>query len=443
MHKIDNLIYDPARLILYSADIDRRIIEDNVPQDDDFLDMKERIDRIDSSSMIDPKYRFPTDGGICLTYKCQLRCEYCSFCSTNESKFQINQDDINKFIKYLIKNIIINKYSSGESKTLKITFSGGGEPTFNWSLFYNTVEFIKAECVKYNIEYRLNLTTNGLITTDQARYITHNFNEAMISFDGLPFLQDQNRKNGNYTSSKNVLNTIEIFDNSEIDYIIRSSVWQKDYHYMKEIANFLYSNFKNFASWSVMPVMPIGRAIENNEKKSLFDYKNDYISYFLEAYDHIRTNYGMGNIDTPFISNNITGIFCGAVFGEGMWLLPDNRLVECLDAINDSPVLGEVIDGRVALKETYYDALFAQYRLKFFECRNCIAYRFCKGGCPIKFVRHNNSDSASWECRTIVSYWEKLFKKLWTSENYLGWHLEGVETPRIKGLQVYKLIKNQ
>jgi radical SAM protein with 4Fe4S-binding SPASM domain len=117
--------------------------------------------------------------------------------------------------------------------------------------------------------------------------------------------------------------------------------------------------------------------------------------------------------------------------------------LECLDAKEEAPVLGEISDGKVKLKDNYHDTLFAKYREKFYECSDCLAYRFCKGGCPIKFLRKNTDDYAAWECSMVVEYWRSLFGKLWAKkeEEYFGWHLEKIHISECPEADVYKLKK--
>ena len=439
MFNIDNFIFDPCRLILFSKDIDKSVIETYIPNDDDFFDSKWRLDKLPLSSNINQKLRLPTEGGICLTYKCQLHCNYCSFKSTEHSVFQIQQKDINGFINYLIKNIVISNFYSDEKKKLEISFSGGGEPTFDWTIFKQTVEYIKAKCNEHNIEYELNMTTNGVMSSEQAEYITNNFHGVMVSFDGLPSLQNQNRNNKNFLSADTVIKTIHIFDKSDLVYTIRSSVWQKDFHLLKDIAKFLYEEFNRFDGWSIMPVIPVGRALEEHRVKNMFTYKENFIEYYFQVYEYIKNEFKKENIRTPLIMNDLVGIFCGAVYGEALWLFPDNRIIECLDAIDVSPVLGKIENGIIQLKDIYYDNLFDKYREKFYECSECLAYRFCKGGCPIKFLRNGTSSHAAWECSMTVEYWKTLFKKIWDGESCFGWRLERISIPKHPNMDIYKL----
>ena len=83
MHKIDNFIFDPTKLILYSDAVEKNFITQYIPNADDYLESRWRLEKIPKSSIINQKLNLPTEGGICLTYKCHLHCEYCSFKSTN------------------------------------------------------------------------------------------------------------------------------------------------------------------------------------------------------------------------------------------------------------------------------------------------------------------------------------------------------------------------
>lgn len=118
------------------------------------------------------------------------------------------------FIKDIIKKRTIKKLLTKKNDPLIINFTGGGEPTYEWDLLKNAVAFVRRQCADNNIPLYLKMTTNGMLSNEQIKFISENFNELMISYDGLSEIQNSNRicPNTKDTSSM-VEHTIREFTN--------------------------------------------------------------------------------------------------------------------------------------------------------------------------------------------------------------------------------------
>lgn len=84
--------------------------------------------------------------------------------------------------------------------------------------------------------------------------------------------------------------------------------------------------------------------------------------------------------------------------------MPGGNIISCLESKEFSSIIGNIHNGIVDISKTYKSLLVEKYKEKFEECRNCMAYRFCKGGCPLKFLYNDKAseEAAIWECKINV-----------------------------------------
>ncbi len=160
MHKIGNYVFDSDRLIIYKDDIDEQtisIINETFPADENYEKVFSRLKELNAEKMKMDKITV-SDAGICLTYNCNLRCTYCGYSSSNNSNDKLKQSDIEVFIKDIIKKRTIKKLITKKDEPLVISFTGGGEPTYEWDLLQNVIFFIKSQCEDNNIPLYLKMT---------------------------------------------------------------------------------------------------------------------------------------------------------------------------------------------------------------------------------------------------------------------------------------------
>lgn len=368
------------------------------------------------------KDKFPIFGGIAVTYDCQLRCSYCANSSEENNCYRTDIDDVTVFVKYLIRNFKIRKLIDNDIEVITIYLTGAGEPTYDWSLFCSVVENIRRLCKSENVRCRINLTTNGILTDTQLEYICHNIDVFMVSFDGLPDIQNKSRRfNDRSKSSDIVLNTLKKLDKFGANYTIRSTLWHADLKYIKEMFHFIYGELENFREWSINIITSTGRASEYSIKGKQYDVDRffcDYIDITNEAIE----KYNGSKTSIFFVTNSLCGIACGLSDANTPFLYPNKNLHVCIDAADLSPNVGYILDGKVILNESYSKDFFYVYYDKYFNCKDCIAFRFCAGGCPINSMRENNLDSVKFECEFIKKYYEYIFNRILEGKEAFGWY---------------------
>ena len=447
LFKVNNYIFDSQRLIFYPSCVsqgDMKVINSVVLANDNYAELSSELCKLDADNL-NARYSLPTTVGICLTYKCQLKCNYCSFESEKDG-MELDVQTIHTFINFLIRNILIKKISTKKVDPLTIYFTGGGEPTLNWALFVETVEYIINKCKEKGIVYYLHLTTNGILNEEQVKYLANNFSSIMVSFDGSPSVQNTNRKlGGGLETSQIVSKTLFKLDQLDALYTIRTTIWQHDFDRINEMVDYIYGNFKNIKGWSISPILVTGRALKNTNDEYFDEKRYNFIKSFVSAADYAKKTYGANNMSIKLFPNSKTDILCGSCYIANPWLMPDKTICTCLEGKTNIPVVGYVNNGRVVLLEKYEDKLLKEYRKRFISknCNECIAFRFCRSGCPLKFIadEYSGKKSSSWICNMTRFYWTYVFQHILNGEETFGWSLKKINDTRIKDLLVYELIR--
>ena len=448
MHIIDKYLFDPERMIIYDWTLSKEKIthiNECVPQeihDDIFDGLVSKYNQEIYSSHIAINAM-----GICTTYKCNLRCNYCGYSSTEKDKNKLSIRDVEFFIQDIIKKSKIKQMATGKRNPLIIYYTGGGEPTFDWDLFTHSVLFIENYCSKCDIPYKMSVVTNGVLTNEQTDFIAKHFTRVLISYDGLPQLQNANRIGPNITDSNSiVVKTIRKMVNCGIPIDIKTTIWHSDCDKLKDMYQHIFSLVPagSDVTWSVYPVIPEGRALAQHHKKPKASYDNFLTGYF-DLLESIVENEGEDRINAvycPLFARNTITHFCGAMFGDEPFLQPDGSIVLCNESKDYSVCIGSLKNGELKYFENYDNTFLKVAVEKYDECSNCIAYRFCKGGCPIWHLRNKDLAEEPIECHATKEYWKHIIKSVIEKKFYLGWMLEKIHIPNIDE-DVYRLIKKE
>lgn len=354
-----------------------------------------------------------TQCGICLTDCCQLRCTYCSNSSDNTG------DTLNvSQVAYFIREMAELRLATDSDERFRITFSGGGEPTLNWDLFQSSVLSAKEITEELGLKTSLYLTTNGMVDDTKIDFIISNFDNVMVSYDGSPLLNARHRPRAD---GKDVSSTVErTIDglSAKMDSVsIRSTFWPSESGMFMGISDYLAERFPD-VKWSMNMVMPAGRGLvlgsfEEMDAKKIVD---DYLRVFVKRKDELGVL-----TDFSIFGRTAIPLMCGAVLPlcSGLWLEPNGNIVNCAEEC-DKTVLGQVIDSGVQYKERCSDSLLKICCEKLEECRPCVAYRFCKGGCPARHQLYSEMGIPNLECLLIKEYWYRVIEAMVKGRPYFG-----------------------
>lgn len=432
---------DPNRLLLVEGDIEGKSIQSDLADlacelfkeehtPDELIQEFQDINHVDYNKM------YPITGGICLSDACQLRCNYCSFSSNEMDKKIVKLEDVKVFVTYLLKNIILRRLlDKKKEEVLDIYLAGGGEPTYSWNLLVNTVEYIKEKATAHNIPYTLGITTNGVLNKDQVDYIIENFNMVALSFDGLPDIHNENRKTSNGTGSFEIIKkALDRFNERKYPLILRTTIWPKDYDKLCDMVKYVCENYKFISSWAVEPVNARGRATDNNEAILSIDF----YKYYIKAKEMILNNNYRDVLICGKFKDNVVGFMCGTSFGVNPWLIPNGSIISCLDAKSNATVVAQITDGNI-IKNIFKDELITTYIKNRKKCDECFAFKFCGGGCPLKYVNQDEIELIHDDCEMIRKYWKYIFNKILNDEDIFGWTSKKYSLEKYPSIKIRKI----
>lgn len=350
---------------------------------------------------------------ILLTTRCFLRCIYCSECSDLGNKPQLTIEQIQHFVDY----VIFQRLHSNFKMPLRFNLTGGGEPTSDWLLFTSTVGYIEEKCSEVGIEYEIFLSTNGLLDDEKRKYLLKHIDNIMISYDGRP---DINRKNRPLHDGSDVSDQVETsiswLLNNDARVVIKSSLSFKYLQQLPSIYEYIGNNFKT-AKWSINVLMPMGRGAD--EPSNFIDADPiSIVDSYLEVHDLMEST-GIEPPECSIFSAEIKTVSCGAILPvcRSITLEPDGKIVTCSESTHKT-VLGTVsIDG-VFIEKVCSDPLLAYCQKSMIECKGCIAYAFCKGGCPGHRYMYDDMGLENAECQLIQAFWKSVLFRLTQGKRY-------------------------
>lgn len=196
LYTIENYIFDSNGLLLYDATINRENLEGLVQSpeiDEIYNDAHNTFSKLNSEDMEMSKIAINMLG-IIPTYNCNLRCSYCGYSSKENDKNKLDINQVKLFVSDIIKKRTIKKLIYRTNEPLQVTITGGGEPTYDWELLKQTMEFLKKECAINNIPLFCQITTNGVLGEEKVEFLSKHFQHVMVSYDGLTDVQDNNRR---------------------------------------------------------------------------------------------------------------------------------------------------------------------------------------------------------------------------------------------------------
>ncbi|MBD3202656.1 radical SAM protein [Candidatus Woesearchaeota archaeon] len=172
---------------------------------------------------------------IFLTYECNFDCMYC-FSEPGKNKKTINFSTARAGIDFIVKN-------SGK-KVVKIIFTGGGEPTLKYKLFKKCVDYINFVKKKKNINFDLSIVSNGVWTKEQCNYISKNFQDICISFDGFSDVQNVLRPlKNNKPSYKYVVKTLRSLEKNSFHFGTKTIITRSNINHLDKLIKSNHNNF--------------------------------------------------------------------------------------------------------------------------------------------------------------------------------------------------------
>jgi len=340
------------------------------------------------------KNHYPLQATILFTENCNLECSYCYSESKDLSDERERIDK--KFIEKSI-NVIVESANHRKAKSVDLRYLGGGEPTLEWDLLKYTTCYAKSLCQSKTLKLWIRLITNGtLLNENKVKWLSENIDYITLSFDILPFLQqERNFANGKNTYKK-LLNVISLIDEYKIPYCFRSTVTSNSVVHLEEMVRHA-AEISKVKTIRLEPLSNVGSSVKNHIQTpdpGLF-YNN-----FFRARSMGRT---LG-IDVKCKMSEIIDL-CVARYCDAEFTITPKGIVTACHRYStpssdsfDSFKYGNFQDGKIVLNVEKLNKILSVTGKSFAECQNCFALWNCSGGCLSARTFNNNIDSHSPHC---------------------------------------------
>ncbi|MDY6994529.1 MAG: radical SAM protein [Pseudomonadota bacterium] len=378
----------------------------------------------------------PTAITLLLTTACTLRCSYC-YASAGETQVQyMPLETAKRGIDFIAANAVKKNFIAEYTgrplvNTLDVAYHGGGEPTAHWRVLTESFAYAQHKAAHLGLHVQGHLISNGVLRNEHIDWIIANISHMMVSFDGLPSIQDSQRRTQNgRASSAAVMHTLQRFDAAQFPYTIRLTATEAYLAQLPQAVAFIGAHFKPQCI-QVEPAYPIGRG---------HTLPSAHTSRFIDAFRAARRIAKQWQITldySPARLDRLSNHFCGMT-QDGFSLSAQGNVSACYSCFAEDHNLAEVFfygqpdkhsQGYV-FNRAVLDKLrnWALRHLDF--CQDCFAQWHCAGDCYYNALNVNEPGqfSGSERChitRELIK--DELLSRI-TASGGRFWHQE-VDNP--------------
>jgi len=317
----------------------------------------------------------PTQVALLLTERCNLRCRYC-YASGGDGRRSMSFEVARAALRRIVANAVVTGVQS-----ITVHFHGGGEVTQVWRLLKRIHEEACRLAAEASLATYFTAGLNGVMSINRAREAVRLLDDATVSVDGLPMVQDRNRPTrGGRPSSAMVMRSLALFDAQGFRYGLRMTVVPGDEVLLADGIRYLC---RETAATVIQaePVYPLGRHQNGAEPDPWA-----FIAAFRQARE-IAVAQGRTLKYSGARFPQVTDVFCQAVTGA-FAVMPGGQVCSCFEAREDDPrfVYGAYDAGRDGFR---IDAQRHHRQLRNAVhqrpgCHDCIAKYHCAGDCAMK-----------------------------------------------------------
>ena len=331
----------------------------------------------------------PTMAVLLMTNRCNLSCTYCY---ANAGKRPPR--DLPLLVAERVIDAVCNNAQALGEESFSLSFHGGGEPTVHWTVFTKAVAYARRKPLPCHIS----LSTNGVWTPAQRRFILDQVQNVSLSFDGIQAVQDQQRPRSDGTGSfATIMESIRALEGAGLAYGIRATAPAETLHRLPECVAFLCDQTEAQA----IQVEPTYTSRRGHYADMADDYAQRFIEAFMEAFE-VAARAGRSLTYSGARPWIITTTFCQA-FSKALIVTPQGKLVTCFE-IHDSElpfadpfIIGEVTPDGVQSDQARLGRFLESQRAQRAECKDCFCYWHCCGDCASRRMVSTANQSA--RCR--------------------------------------------
>ncbi|MEX0346252.1 MAG: radical SAM protein [Rhizobiaceae bacterium] len=336
--------------------------------------------RLGSEPASEPASEFkPTSVTLSTSAQCSMRCIYCY---ANAGDFD---DTMPWEIAKAAIDLVANNAVETDQDVFEVGFHGEGEPTHNWSLLKQCVEYAEKVADQLKKKPVFSLCTNGILSKSKIHFLADHQIGFTASVDGIKEVQDLQRPLRKGAGSFGVvLKTLQQFDRLGHDYSIRATVTKLGVDKMAEFVEFLAANLK-VKDVFFEPVSSVGRGLGGDlgvdPSRFIAEFRK---SKALGAAMGINVGYSALKTD------QLTNTFCGAVGPVVNFMVTSTgTATSCYEVLTpEDPRSKDFIYGRFDKATSKFS--FNKKMLKNLEqfsvqnrdaCKDCFVRWHCAGDC--------------------------------------------------------------
>ncbi len=375
---INSSDFSIEKLLIFFPEIDREhLINENVWQDEFAGD--------------DGEF-YPNSAVLFPTFDCHLRCIYC-YSKAGEQKINMDYS-----VAIATIDLIVDNARSRQKNTCSLSFHGGGEPTWNWSIFQTSVNYFQKKGRENKLKVEVNLATNGMLSDQKIDWIADHMKTVQVSLDGMEDIQNFQRPTaGGYGSFNAVFHTINRFLKKGVSIVVHSVITEKYINRISDIVRFLATNFP-CTTLHLEPAYCCGRGLSAGQQ---FPSHKLFVQGFSKALEiakqfNVELMYSGASPRLAELHKN----FCG-VYNPNFVITPTGLVTACHEVADPThPLADYFIYG-------YFDHLNNQFvfdqqkikRLRKFGndvniiCGECFARFYCAGDCLAKILNSKGERS--------------------------------------------------
>ncbi len=409
VHVVDELVYDIIGLYEQSGleeiidALEHRYPERDIREAYLEVEMLREAGQLFTPDIYEPyaetlKDRQTVVKALCLhiAHDCNLACRYC-FAGEGEyhgRKAMMSFEVGRKALDFLAAN-------SGTRKNLEVDFFGG-EPTMNFEVVKQLVEYGRSIEEANNKKFRFTLTTNGLLLNDEILdFANREMSNIVLSIDGRKEVNDRMRpaRNGQGSSYDIIMPKFKQVASSrgQKNYYVRGTFTHHNLDFANDVLHLADEGFEQI---SVEPVVA--------QPSDDYAIRKEDLPVIFEQYDKLakeivrRKKAGKGfnffhfmiDLDGgPCIAKRLSGCGSGC---EYLAVTPWGDFYPCHQFVgNEKFRMGSVDEGivRTDISDQFRDNNVYSKE----KCKQCFAKFYCSGGCAANAYNFNGDIKSVYE----------------------------------------------
>ncbi len=328
---------------------------------------------------------------LCLhiAHDCNLACRYC-FAEEGEyhgrramMSFEVGK----KALDFLVEN-------SGLRRNLEVDFFGG-EPTMNWEVVKQLVEYGRSIEEARGKRFRFTLTTNGVLLNDEiTEFCNREMSNVVLSLDGRKEVNDRMRPTRNGKGSYDII--VPKFrrfaeQRGDKDYFIRGTFTHENLEFSKDVLHFADLGFKKMSMEPVVAGPEEPYAIREEDLPVIMDQYDrlaaEYVKRRREGRGFVFFHFQIDLRQGPCVAKRLSGCGSGT---EYLAVTPWGDLYPCHQFVGDENFLLGNVDKGITRTDIRDEFKLCNVYAKP-KCRDCFARFYCSGGCAANSWKFHGS----------------------------------------------------